>query len=139
MSRCVYIDAGVLIAAARGKNEIAQRAMEVLDNPDAVFASSLFVKLETLPKAIYQKKTEESLFYELFFASVTTWCTIDDELVEIAYDEAKNAGISAMDALHIAAAIRTGAQELVTSEKQTSPIHRSKRITVKSIVPENAS
>ena len=44
----VYVDASVLIAAARGADDIARPALEVLDNPDNSFASSIFVRLEAL-------------------------------------------------------------------------------------------
>ena len=51
MPRLIYVDSGVLLAAARGVDAIAQEAFAVLDDPDAQFASSIFVKLEVLPKA----------------------------------------------------------------------------------------
>jgi hypothetical protein len=47
-----FIDTGVLIAAARGQNDFAARAMAILDDPNREFASSIFVKLEVLPKAM---------------------------------------------------------------------------------------
>jgi len=46
MKKLVFVDAGVLIAAARGDDEISERTMEVLDNPEVSFASSIFVKLD---------------------------------------------------------------------------------------------
>jgi hypothetical protein len=46
-----FIDAGVLIAAARGTGIKALKAFSVLDDPSREFASSLFVQLEVLPKA----------------------------------------------------------------------------------------
>jgi len=45
-----FIDAGVLIAAARGTDEVAIRAIEILDDIDREFVSSSFVKLEVLPQ-----------------------------------------------------------------------------------------
>jgi len=41
MKKLVFVDAGVLIATARGDDEVAERAIEVLDNPDVSFASSI--------------------------------------------------------------------------------------------------
>lgn len=32
--KLTFVDAGVLIAAARGSDDVARRAMEVLDDPD---------------------------------------------------------------------------------------------------------
>ena len=37
-----YLDAGVLIAAVRGKDEVATRAMQVLDDSDREFVSSAY-------------------------------------------------------------------------------------------------
>ena len=49
-----FIDAGVLIVAARGEDEIAERALEILKDPNREFASSMFLKLEVVPKATYR-------------------------------------------------------------------------------------
>ncbi|WP_334951383.1 hypothetical protein [Nostoc sp.] len=38
-----------------------------------------------------------------------------------------------MDALHVAAALSVGAEELVTTEKRTKPMHRVTSINVVSI------
>ena len=53
MPRLIYVDSGVLLAAARGVDAIAQEAFAVLDDPDVQFASSSYVKLEVLPKVLY--------------------------------------------------------------------------------------
>ena len=47
--KLTFVDAGVLIAAVRGTEEIAKRALQVLDDPELNFASSVFVRLEVLP------------------------------------------------------------------------------------------
>ena len=47
-----YVDSGVLINAFRGTKEVSIKATQVLDDPQRKFASSPFVQLETLPKAI---------------------------------------------------------------------------------------
>lgn len=51
-----YVDAGVLIAAARGKDDVAVKAIQILDDPDREFVSSPFLRLEVLPKAVYGKR-----------------------------------------------------------------------------------
>lgn len=61
-----FIDTGVLIAAARGQNDVAAKAMAILDDPNREFASSIFVKLEVLSKAIYNQKMAEAAFYQAF-------------------------------------------------------------------------
>lgn len=135
MKRLVFVDAGVLIAAARGNDEVAQRAMEVLDDPEVRFASTIFVKLEVLPKPLYQNRKDEALFYETFFAAVSVWAEPIPQLIQNAYNEAVNVGLSAIDALHVSAAVSVGADELITTEKLTRPIHRSRLIPIKTIAP----
>lgn len=66
-SKRTFIDSGVLIAAARGRSEQSKRAMQILDDPSREFVSSPFVKLEILPKAIFNKlitteRTSKPLF-----------------------------------------------------------------------------
>ena|GEM_PF-2044772 len=57
-----FIDAGVLIVAAHGEDGIAERAIEILKDPNREFASSLFLKLEVLPKAIYRTYIQQVFF-----------------------------------------------------------------------------
>ena len=57
---CTFIDAGVLIAAARGTEIGTAMALQVLRDPNREFVSSLFLKLAVLPKAIYSQRIEES-------------------------------------------------------------------------------
>jgi hypothetical protein len=60
-----FIDSGVLIAAARGQGAISLRAVEILDDPNREFVSSPFLKLEVLPKAIYNQRKDETRATEL--------------------------------------------------------------------------
>ncbi len=136
MVKLIFVDAGVLIAAARGTDEIARLAMEVLDDPEANFASSIFVQLEVLPKPRYHKSRAEVAFYETFFDQVAAWATPEEQLIRTAYEEATRAGLDAMDALHVASAASVSATELVTSEHPRKPLHRATLVPVRSIVPE---
>jgi predicted nucleic acid-binding protein len=128
-----YVDAGVLIAAARGTNPIAMRALKILDDPDREFTSSIFLKLEVLPRAIFHKNLLEIEFYEIFFNSVTHWASSIDSISKDAYHEACASGLAALDALHVAAAISAGATELVTTEKPDKPICKVSSIKIISI------
>ncbi len=128
-----YIDSGVLIDAIRGDDVNAKRAMNILDDPEREFISSPFVRLEVLPKAIYQKNQHEIEFYEVFFSSVKYWANPLDKIVELAYQEGKKYGLNAIDSLHVASALISNADELVTSEKITSSIHKTKSIKIVSI------
>ncbi|MBO1351385.1 MAG: PIN domain-containing protein [Hormoscilla sp. GUM202] len=130
-----YIDSGVLIEAAQARSGSASIAPTILAEPNREFASSIFVKLEVIPKATYYKNADEIAFYEKFFNSVVHWAHPDDRLMQAAYKHACDFGIAALDALHVAAAISVGAEELITTEKLSKPIHRATGITVVSIQP----
>lgn len=131
--RKTYVDAGVLIAAARGENEVAVKAMQILDDPMRDFVASLFLKLEVLPKAVYTNRQAEVEFYETFFAAVSHWVDATSDVVEKAQEIANAFGLGAMDALHVATAISASADELVTTEKPSKPIHRVTDVQVFSI------
>ena len=128
-----FVDAGVLIAAARGRADVFARAMEILDDPERTFASSEFVRLEVLPKAVFNRKSEEAEFYSEFFRAVSHWPGNIDAVVTDAYNKGIKYGLAAMDALHAAAAISAGAEEFITTEKDGKPLHRVTDIRVQSI------
>ncbi|OCQ99146.1 hypothetical protein BCD64_22865 [Nostoc sp. MBR 210] len=66
-----YIDSGVLITAFRGVESISIRANSILNDENREFVSSQFVKLEVLPKAIYNQLQNETDFYETLFNAVS--------------------------------------------------------------------
>jgi hypothetical protein len=70
-----------------------------------------------------------------FFETVQHWAVPDEALVRSAVSRALEFGLSAMDALHVAAALVLGAEELVTIEKPGRPIHRVTAIAVTTIHP----
>jgi predicted nucleic acid-binding protein len=130
-----FVDAGVLIAAARGIGWVAVRANQVLDDSRRSFASSPFLRLEVLPKAAFHKRIDEVSFYDSFFATVERWAEPDSALAASAQSLASRFGLSALDALHVAAALSVGADELLTTEKPQKPIHRVTVIPVRSLHP----
>jgi len=130
-----FVDSGVLITAFRGVDEIAMQAIEILDDSEREFVSSEFVRLEILPKPIYEKRQTEVEFYEAFFAKVSFWAEPLDSLVEQAHRYANRYGLAAIDALHVATASMLEADELVTTEKLTKPMHRVSNIQILSISP----
>jgi len=109
--------------------------MEVLDDPDRTFAASAFVRLEVVPKALFHKRLDESAFYETFFAEVDRWAVPSPELLDQALTEASRSGLSALDALHVAAAVSVRADELVTTEGRGKPIHRVTMLPIKTLHP----
>lgn len=125
-----YVDAGVLIGAARGTEAVARSAMGILDDPKRQFVSSVITQLEVLPKPTFHRKEEEVAFYRAFFDSCVTIVEPSPGLAQEAMREALMCGLSAMDALHVAAASEAGADELVTTEKSTKPIYRTSSVRI---------
>lgn len=128
-----FLDAGVLIAAARGSGPSYLKAMEILDDGERSFVSSLFVRLEILPKALFHQRHAEVAFYESYFEEVDLWVDPDRALLEEAGRVATRFGLAALDALHVTSALVAGADELVTTEGSTRPIHRVAGLSVKTI------
>lgn len=59
------------------------------------------------------------------------WCRDLDGIERVAQREAVKSGLSAMDALHVAAAYLGQADELVTTERPEKPLFRTMLIKVK--------
>ena len=129
-----FLDAGVLIAAIRGTPEVAERAMELLNDPERLFVSSDFVQLEVLPKAVYFQQAAEASFYLAYFASVTEMVPVSQALVAQASEQAQQAGLAAMDALHVAAARAGEATEFITVEHPRKPSFRVEGLTVRTLL-----
>jgi predicted nucleic acid-binding protein len=128
-----YLDSGVLITAFQGVESASIRAIEILNDEGREFASSRFVQLEVLPKAIFHKQSDEIEFYETFFAAVAHWARDIDSVIEKGERIASTYGLAAMDAIHVAAALQVEATQLITTEKLTKPIHRVTEIQIISI------
>lgn len=128
-----FIDSGILVTASRGVEDLSDKAISVLASADREFASSAFIKLEVLPKAVYYRQTDEVEFYQTFFSAVTYWANDTEQVIQNGYDIACKYGLAAMDALHIAAAILVGAEEFITTEKPTKPMYRVTDIKVVSL------
>lgn len=128
-----YVDSGVLVWASRGSGEFAERALAILEDPDRVFVSSVFVELETLPKPVHYRRRTEVEFYEAFFSSCALSVRASKHLVDSALVEATRHGLAGMDALHVVCAASADATELITTEKPTKPLHRTRRVRVASL------
>ena len=89
-----------------------------------------------LPKPICYGNDSERLFYDTFFASVEQLVRASSLLVEAAEREAEAVGLSAMDALHVAAAKHAACDDFVTAEKTTKPLFRVTGIQVTTIRPK---
>ncbi len=103
--------------------------MRLLEDPSRVFLTSPYVQLEVVPKAIYFKKHLERSFYEKFFKNAV-WYRQLEKIEAAAQIEASRSGLAAIDALHLAAAHLSHADEFVTTEKPNKPVHRSSLVKV---------
>jgi predicted nucleic acid-binding protein len=130
-----FVDADVLIWAARGREPLSEAAMAVLADPNREFVASDFLRLEVIPKAAYNKQAAEEAFYQRFFDAVALWCDISPPLIALAQQMAIRYGLSAIDAIHVAAAQTMAADELVTAERPTSPLFRVREFRIVSIRP----
>ena len=54
-----FIDSGVLITASQGTEDLSNRAIKAITSVDREYASSQFIKLEILPKALYHSQSNE--------------------------------------------------------------------------------
>ena len=107
--------------------------MEILDDPDRDILVSEFLRLETLPKPTYERRPEEVTFYEAFFESATENANWSSEMTSQAMVLANQYGLSAIDAIHMSAALLLQADEFVTAEKSTKPFFWVGEIPVVSI------
>lgn len=128
-----FIDSNVLIAAWRGDLDYSMRATNVLNDTAREFVSSPFVQLETMPKAIFEHNPDEAMFYQSFFDSVKHWVAWSQPLMDDAYKLACDFGLKSIDALHVAAALKVQANELITAERPTSPLSRVRGVQIISL------
>jgi predicted nucleic acid-binding protein len=126
-----FLDSGVLITAWKGKN--AEIALSVLEEPARSFYSSYLVRMEVLPKPAFERKNPEIEFYNLHWERLEAEEPLSERLSQEAMALAKQYGLAAVDALHIAAAIRQGVEEFITTESPGKPLFRVKDLTVTSL------
>ena len=132
MSKRTYLDSGVLLAACVRKDEIGRRALEILDDPSRSFVLSDAVRLEILPKAVFEKRQDEVEFYEAIF-SQSEGLNWSIDTLHRAFDVAQKYGIATIDAIHVATALDARVDEMVTAEKPTKPMFRVRELLIRSI------
>jgi predicted nucleic acid-binding protein len=130
-----FIDANILIAAAAGRDALFDRAWEMLDDPERVFLTSAFVRLEVMPKAVYVQHQDEHDVSVNFFTNLAEFVPCSDTLLTQAHLEAESAGLGALDALHVAAAKLGGAEEFVTTERLGTALFRVMGLKMTTIRP----
>ena len=123
----VFIDANLLIRAATGRNTAV--AFLVL-RKDLRFITSEYLMMEVCPKAKLYGTSEECAFHDWFFPR-TQIIESSPRLRRLAREEADRLGLSAMDALHLAAASVGGADLFLTGEGRNKPMYGSSLVTVR--------
>lgn len=61
-----FLNSGVLVTAFNGPPHLREVASKTLEDRDRVFLTSRFVRLEVLPKAIFNMLSAEIHFYQSF-------------------------------------------------------------------------
>lgn len=59
MKKRTFVDSGVLLTAFSGVEREAEEAFKILEDPNREFVSSIFVQMELLPKAIYNRNEKK--------------------------------------------------------------------------------
>ena len=131
-----YIDANVLIAAFRGEEQVAQRALRVLDDPGRKLVVSDYLRLEVLPKPTFHKRQEEVEFMQTVFDGAAENLETSSDLTSRALAMASKYDMTPIDALHVGAAAVAGVDEFVTMEKPTKPMCKVEEVKVVSIHSE---
>jgi predicted nucleic acid-binding protein len=120
-----FLDSGVLLTAWRGiASPEANAARSVMADEGRQFVSAENVRLELVPKPAFEKRRAEVEFYNEYFNAAAAMEPFSAELGRAAFALAKQYGLAAGDALNLAAAIRLGAGEFITSESPGKPMFR---------------
>lgn len=124
-----YLDSSVLIQAVQGVD--GDKTAGLLEDPEREFVAATFLKLELLPQPTFHKRKAELEFLEAFFERVVEWREADEALVTAALAEARSVPLTAVDAIHVAAAKALGCDEFITAEKPGKPLHKVKNLKVR--------
>jgi predicted nucleic acid-binding protein len=125
-----FLDAGVFLTAHDAGNEKSGLALQLFESPDRELVATNLLRLEIVPQAAFHKQRAEIEFYEACFGCISVWVDINKSLIAEAEREASRFGLHAIDALHIAAALKAGAEEFITTERVTKPLFRVSTLRV---------
>lgn len=124
-----YLDSSVLIQAVQGVD--GDKTAGLLEDPEREFVAATFLKLELLPQPTFHKRKAELEFLEAFFERVVEWRNADEALVTAALAEAQSVPLTAVDAIHVAAAKALECDEFITAEKPGKPLHKVRGLKVR--------
>ena len=133
MAYRVFLDADVLIAAFQGEQPLRDCALAILSEPLFEFIYNPLLKMEVMIQPTYHRHNLELAFYNEYFKNATIFGDLD-RMFEIGSREAMKHGIAVVDALHIATAHLAKCSALVTAEKDTKPMFRTKLVKVVTIL-----
>lgn len=128
-----FLDTSVLISGWRGVSVRQIKALTILCDPNREFICSPYVKLELMPKLLWHKYPLEVKFYEEYFLKVNSWSDNLQKMNNEAMRLGEKYGLSAMDALYIAASYLSEVAEFITAERPHSPLLRVQEFNVVSI------
>lgn len=131
-----YVDANILIAAFKGEGGAAQRALQVLDDPDSKLVVSDYVRLEVLPKPTFHNRQEEIGFMQAVLEDAENLST-SSELTGSAVTMASRYDLTPIDSLHVSASVVAAVDQLVTMEKPSKPMCKVNEVKVVSIHSES--
>lgn len=129
--RLTYLDACVLINAWRAEDlNLRNQARALLYDPGREFVGCRMLDLELVPKPWFNGYHPEHTFMRNFCHGLHVKVSIDENLIEDAIHIGGRHGVSGGDAIHVAAAIKGGAMEFVTSEKESHAFYRVPDLTI---------
>lgn len=128
-----FIDASVLIEAYQGNNELHQKALEIIDDPEREFIVSDYLSLEVIPKPTFHQFHEEVEFMQDFIDSAPLKASVTPSITGHAITLACRYDLHPLDALHAGTAVESKADELITLEKPEKPLCKVKEVKVVSL------
>jgi len=128
-----FVESDVLIAAFQGKEEVWEKAMRVIDDPEREFIVSDYLKLEIIPQPTFHNRYEEIQFMHTFLDNASLYMNPNGSVIDQAITLACTYSLGAMDALHAGSAIVGQADIFNTNEKPEKPLCQVKEIKVVSL------
>lgn len=101
--------------------------MVVISSLDFEYVYSPLLRLEVVLHPEHSNRRDEAEFFGKYFSRAMCWGDLN-RMFEIGEREARENGIQALDALHIATANLARCRYFFTSEKLTSHIYKTKLV-----------
>jgi len=115
-----YVDSGIIFQAWRHEDpaERAKARQLLADFAQRSYIFSDYTILEVIPKATLYKNRDELAFYETLLEGAARIVREHEIVFGDVLELACKHGLGAIDAMHAQAAIVSGADELVTTERK---------------------